>query len=268
MVKMRLDVLLVEQGLFPSREQARTAIMSRRVSVDGQIVDKAGAQVKPEANLQVTGQDLPFVSRGGLKLTKAVQSFGLDFSGLVVADIGASTGGFTDCALQNGAAKVYAVDVGYGQLAWKLRSDSRVVCLERTNARYLTHEQVPEEPDFASVDVSFISLGLILPAVAGVLREGGQTVSLIKPQFEAGREKVGKNGVVRDPAVHREVLERFLSHARGSGFAVRDLSFSPVRGPEGNIEYLGWLEKGGTGKTTFDLDSLVEESHGALERRE
>lgn len=267
MVKMRLDVLLVEQGLFPSREQARTAIMSRRVSVDGQIVDKAGAQVKPEANLQVTGQDLPFVSRGGLKLAKAVQSFGLDFSGLVVADIGASTGGFTDCALQNGAAKVYAVDVGYGQLAWKLRSDERVVCLERTNARYLSREQIPEELDFASVDVSFISLKLILPPLCALMRAGGHAAALIKPQFEAGREKVGKKGVVRDPAVHREVLEQFLEHARESGFAVLGLTYSPIRGPEGNIEYLGYLEKGPWMPVEFDLGALVTESHQVLQER-
>ena len=266
--KMRLDVLLVERGLQESRQKAQATIMSGLVFVDGRRLDKPGAPVAAEAVVEVRGSALRYVSRGGLKLEKALAIWPISLTGRVCMDVGASTGGFTDCMLQNGAARVYAVDVGYGQLAWKLRSDSRVVCLERTNARYLTHEQVPEEPDFASVDVSFISLGLILPAVAGVLREGGQTVSLIKPQFEAGREKVGKNGVVRDPAVHREVLERFLSHARGSGFAGRGLSFSPVRGPEGNIEYLGWLEKGGTGKTTFDLDSLVEESHGALERRE
>ena len=179
-------------------------------------------------------------------------------------DVGASTGGFTDCMLQNGAAKVYAVDVGRGQLAWKLRSDSRVVCLERTNARYLTHEIVPEEPDFASVDVSFISLGLILPAVAGVLRQGGQVVCLVKPQFEAGREKVGKNGVVRDPAVHLEVLEHFLRHVKDSGFTALDLSYSPIRGPEGNIEYLGWLERRGWEERAFDLPALVADSHSTL----
>ena len=179
-------------------------------------------------------------------------------------DIGASTGGFTDCMLQNGAAKVYAVDVGYGQLAWKLRSDPRVVCLERTNARYLSRQEIPEEPDFSSVDVSFISLKLILPAIAGVLREGGQAAALIKPQFEAGREKVGKKGVVRDPAVHAEVLEHFLDHARESGFTVLDLSYSPVRGPEGNIEYLGYLVKGPGPEKPFDLQTLVEQSHSEI----
>ena len=183
-------------------------------------------------------------------------------------DVGASTGGFTDCMLQNGAAKVYAVDVGYGQLAWSLRSDERVVCLERTNARYLDHDVIPEEPDFSSVDVSFISLKLILPAIAGVLKDGGEVVCLVKPQFEAGKEKVGKKGVVRDPDVHREVLERFLGHARESGFSVLDLDFSPVRGPEGNIEYLGWLRRGPGEETAFDLAALVEASHKKLERKE
>ena len=262
--KTRLDILLVERGLQESRQKAQATIMSGLVFVNGQRADKPGTPVAAEAAVEVRGSALRYVSRGGLKLEKAMAVWPIDLAGRICMDIGASTGGFTDCMLQNGAAKVYAVDVGYGQLAWKLRSDSRVVCLERTNARYLTHEQVPEEPDFSSVDVSFISLGLILPAVAGVLREGGQAVSLIKPQFEAGREKVGKNGVVRDPAVHRGVLERFLVHARDSGFAVRALSFSPVRGPEGNIEYLGWLEKGPAGETTFDLDGLVEQSHREL----
>ena len=180
-------------------------------------------------------------------------------------DVGASTGGFTDCMLQNGAAKVYAVDVGYGQLAWSLRSDRRVVCLERTNARYLDRETIPEEPEFSSVDVSFISLKLILPAIAGVLKDGGEAVCLVKPQFEAGREKVGKKGVVRNPAVHREVLEQFLEHARESGFTVLDLSWSPVRGPEGNIEYLGWLRKAEWQEKAFDLTALVEASHKELE---
>ena len=179
-------------------------------------------------------------------------------------DVGASTGGFTDCMLQNGASKVYAVDVGYGQLAWKLREDPRVVCLERTNARYLTHEQIPDELDFASIDVSFISLKLILPAVAGVLKEGGQVASLVKPQFEAGKEKVGKKGVVRDPAVHKEVLEHYLEHAKEAGFGVLGLTYSPIRGPEGNIEYLGFLQKGAAQTETFDLDALVAESHQNL----
>ena len=208
---------------------------------------------------------LRYVSRGGLKLEKAMTTFGLELDGCVCADIGASTGGFTDCMLQNGAKKVYAVDVGYGQLDWKLRSDERVVCMERTNARYLDHEQIPDELDFASIDVSFISLKLILPAVHRVLKSGGHVACLIKPQFEAGREKVGKKGVVRDPAVHLEVLENFLHHAKGSGFTVLDITFSPIRGPEGNIEYLGYLESGEWVEKTFDLRGLVEQSHAALD---
>lgn len=240
---MRLDVLLVEKGFFPSREQARTAIMSRRVSVDGQIVDKAGTQVSPEASLSVGGHDLPYVSRGGLKLAKALKSFDLHLDGLVMADIGASTGGFTDCALQNGAALVYAVDVGYGQLAWKLRQDERVVVLEKTNARYLTAEQIPELLDVITIDASFISLGKLLPALFPLLKQDGSLVALIKPQFEAGREKVGKKGVVRDPAVHLEVIENVLAMASEVGFFCRGLDYSPIKGPEGNIEYLLWLTK-------------------------
>ena len=222
--KKRLDVLLVERGLQESRQRAQAIIMSGLVFVNGQRLDKAGAPVAEDAAIEIRGSTLRYVSRGGLKLEKAMGLWPIALEGRTCMDVGASTGGFTDCMLQNGAAKVYAVDVGRGQLAWKLRSDSRVVCLERTNARYLTHEIVPEEPDFASVDVSFISLGLILPAVAGVLRQGGQVVCLVKPQFEAGREKVGKNGVVRDPTVHLEVLEHFLRHVKDSGFTALDLS--------------------------------------------
>ena len=243
MEKKRLDVLLVEKGLFPSREQARTAIMSRRVNVDGQIIDKAGTAVPVDAELTVTGNQLPFVSRGGLKLDKAVKSFGLDMTGYVVADLGASTGGFTDCALQNGAAKVYAVDVGYGQLAWKLRQDERVVVMEKTNARYLTSEQIPDLLDAITIDASFISLSKLLPACYPLLKPEGYVVALIKPQFEAGRDKVGKKGVVRDPAVHLEVIEQVLAVAEELGFCCRGLDFSPVKGPEGNIEYLLWLGK-------------------------
>ena len=227
-------------------------------------VDKPGAAVAEDASVEVRGQALRYVSRGGLKLEKAMSIWPIALQDAICMDIGASTGGFTDCMLQNGAAKVYAVDVGYGQLAWKLRSDPRVVCLERTNARYLSRQEIPEEPDFSSVDVSFISLKLILPAIAGVLREGGQAAALIKPQFEAGREKVGKKGVVRDPAVHAEVLEHFLDHARESGFTVLDLSYSPVRGPEGNIEYLGYLVKGPGPEKPFDLQTLVEQSHSEI----
>lgn len=262
--KLRLDVLLVERGLQASRQKAQATIMSGLVFVNGRRSDKPGAPVAEDAAVEVRGSALRYVSRGGLKLEKAMEIWPIDVRGAVCMDVGASTGGFTDCMLQNGAAKVYAVDVGYGQLAWSLRSDGRVVCLERTNARYLDHTLIPEEPDFSSVDVSFISLKLILPAIAAVLNQTGQVVCLVKPQFEAGREKVGKKGVVRDPAVHREVLERFLDHAGESGFAVRDLSYSPVRGPEGNIEYLGWLERGARAERSFDLQALVEASHSAL----
>ena len=262
--KVRLDVLLVEKGFVESRQKAQTTIMSGLVYVKGQKVDKPGTAVDPEAEIEVRGNALRYVSRGGLKLEKAMKTFPITLEGAVCGDIGASTGGFTDCMLQNGAVKVYSVDVGYGQLAWKLRSDERVVCMERTNARYLTHEQIPDELDFASVDVSFISLKLILPALCGLLRSGGHTVCLVKPQFEAGKEKVGKKGVVRDPAVHLEVLEHFLEHAKESGFTVLGLTYSPIRGPEGNIEYLGYLEKGEWQEKEFDLKQLVADSHQTL----
>ena len=262
--KTRLDVRLVELGLEESRQRAQAVIMSGQVFVNGQRADKPGMPVAEDAAVEVRGGKLPYVSRGGLKLEKAMTAFPIRLEGAVCADIGASTGGFTDCMLQNGAARVYAVDVGRGQLAWKLRTDPRVVCLERTNARYLSREQIPEALAFASVDVSFISLKLILPPLAALLAEGGQAVTLVKPQFEAGREKVGKKGVVRDPAVHLEVLERWLDHAGEAGLAARGLTYSPIRGPEGNIEYLGFLEKGGEPAGPFDLRALVEESHRAL----
>ena len=262
--KTRLDVLLVERGLQESRQKAQATIMSGLVFVKSQRVDKPGTAVPNDAEIEVRGNALKYVSRGGLKLEKAMASFPIDLRDAVCGDIGASTGGFTDCMLQNGARKVYAVDVGYGQLAWSLRSDERVVCMERTNARYLTHEQIPEELDFASVDVSFISLKLILPPLCGLLRQGGHVACLVKPQFEAGKEKVGKKGVVRDPAVHLEVLEHFLEHAKESGFTVLGLTYSPIRGPEGNIEYLGYLEKGDWQERAFDLKALVAESHETL----
>ena len=262
--KTRLDVLLVERGLQETRQKAQATIMSGLVFVKGQRVDKPGTAVPNDAEIEVRGTALKYVSRGGLKLEKAMASFPIDLRDAVCGDIGASTGGFTDCMLQNGARKVYAVDVGYGQLAWSLRSDERVVCMERTNARYLTHEQIPEELDFASVDVSFISLKLILPPLCGLLRQGGHVACLVKPQFEAGKEKVGKKGVVRDPAVHLEVLEHFLEHAKESGFTVLGLTYSPIRGPEGNIEYLGYLEKGDWQERAFDLKALVAESHETL----
>ena len=261
--KKRLDVLLVERGLQESRQRAQAAIMSGEVFVAGQRVDKPGTAVAEDAEIEVKG-GLAYVSRGGLKLEKAMASFPIDLNGAVCADIGASTGGFTDCMLQNGAEKVYAVDVGYGQLAWKLRSDPRVVCLERTNARYLTTEQIPEPLDFASIDVSFISLKLIFPALYELLKEKGHVACLIKPQFEAGREKVGKKGVVRDPAVHLEVLEHFLDHAKETHFTVLGITYSPIRGPEGNIEYLGYLEKSNAQDQIPDLKALMAESHQVL----
>ena len=265
MSKKRLDVLLHERGLSESRQRAQADIMGGWVYVDGQQVLKAGTAVSEEAVIEVRGQAIPYVSRGGLKLAKAMDVFGLDLTGMICADIGASTGGFSDCMLQHGAAKVYAVDTGYGKLAWKLRTDERVVPLERTNARYLTREQIPEELDLASVDVSFISLRLILPALRGVLGPGGQVVCLVKPQFEAGKEKVGKKGVVRDPKAHLEVLEHFLVHADEADFTVKDMTFSPIRGPEGNIEYLGHLTVGRGPAYTGDLSALVEASHAELE---
>ena len=244
-MKKRLDVLLTERGLAPSREKAKAIIMAGIVYVNNQKEDKAGATFPEEAVVEVRGQGLRYVSRGGLKLEKAMQCFPIDLKGRVCMDIGASTGGFTDCMLQNGASKVYAIDVGYGQLDWKLREDPRVVCMEKTNFRYVTPGDLDPEamPDFASVDVSFISLSKILPPAAAILPEGGEMVCLIKPQFEAGREKVGKKGVVRDPAVHEQVIASCLEIARRTGFSVEGLSWSPIRGPEGNIEYLMYLRR-------------------------
>lgn len=268
-MKKRIDVLLFERGLAPSREKARTLIMAGSVYVNNQKFDKPGDTVSDDAEIEVRGSTLKYVSRGGLKLEKAMQIFPIDLNGKICMDIGASTGGFTDCMLQNGAQKVYSVDVGYGQLAWQLRQDPRVVNLERTNARYLTREQVPEEIDFFSVDVSFISLRIILPAVRPLLRDGGQAVCLIKPQFEAGREKVGKKGVVRDRAVHEEVVETICRFAVENGYSVLGLTFSPVKGPEGNIEYLAYLEKSDAPVHTADCTphSVVEESHAALDAK-
>lgn len=262
--KQRLDVLLVERGLAESRQRAQAIIMAGQVLVDDRRVDKAGFAVKDGAAISLKGSGLPYVSRGGLKLEKAITSFHLDLTDLCAIDAGASTGGFTDCMLQNGARKVYAVDVGYGQLAWSLRSDPRVVCMERTNVRYLSPEKIPEPLDFGSIDVSFISLRLILPAVKSLLKPKGLVVALVKPQFEAGRDKVGKKGVVRDPAVHLEVLEQALLHANDSGFSVRDLTHSPVRGPEGNIEYLALLSAEPSQDFAGDLKAIVSESHSSL----
>lgn len=263
--KKRLDVLLFERGLAESRQKAQAVIMAGTVFVNGQKADKAGSPIDETATLEVRGNTLRYVSRGGLKLEKAMAQFPITLEGKIAADIGASTGGFTDCMLQNGAAKVYAVDVGYGQLAWPLRSDPRVVCLERTNARYLTREQIPEPLEFASVDVSFISLRLILPALRALLAPSGEAVCLVKPQFEAGKELVGKKGVVRDPAVHLSVLEQFFQHAQDAGFTVKGLTFSPIRGPEGNIEYLGYLTAERGEAWDGGLRELVEASHRELE---
>ena len=263
--KERLDVLLVQQGLANSRELAKAYIMAGNVYVDGQKEDKAGTKVAVTAKLEVKGNQMKYVSRGGYKLEKAMDVFGIRLNGKICLDIGASTGGFTDCMLQNGASKVYAIDVGYGQFAWKLRNDERVVCLEKTNVRYVTHEQVPDEGDFASIDVSFISLTKVLPAVLGVLGEKGQLVCLIKPQFEAGREKVGKKGVVRDSSVHREVIEMIV---RTQSLGILGLDFSPIKGPEGNIEYLIYLDKSQSGmhedEVQARVDTVVAQSHKIL----
>ena len=264
MSKIRLDQYLCQNGLVQSRERAKALIMSGIVFVNEQKVDKAGEMIAPDAKVEVRGHDIGYVSRGGLKLEKAMQVFPMRPDGKVCMDIGASTGGFTDCMLQNGAAKVYAVDVGTNQLAWKLRTDPRVVCLEKTNARTLTAEQVPDPLDIASIDVSFISLKLIFPALYPLLRQGGEVACLIKPQFEAGREKVGKKGVVRDAAVHLEVLESFLEHAKENNFTILGITYSPIRGPEGNIEYLGYLRKSEEQDADIDLRAVVTASHETL----
>lgn len=264
--KIRLDTALVNGGFAESREKAKALIMSGIVFVNNQKSDKAGNTVKPDDVIEVRGEQPRYVSRGGLKLEKAMKSFGIDLSGCVCADIGASTGGFTDCMLQNGAAKVYAVDVGYGQLAWKLRTDARVINLERTNFRYITAEQIPEELEFASVDVSFISLYHILPPLRNLLKEGCRAVCLIKPQFEAGRENVGKKGVVRDRAVHTAVIEKIIGLIAENRFSLLGLDFSPIKGPEGNIEYLCYIEKTETPEVLCGIsaETLVEASHIAL----
>ncbi|MCI8677319.1 MAG: TlyA family RNA methyltransferase [Lawsonibacter sp.] len=267
--KRRLDVAITELGLAESRQKAQALIMAGEVYVNGQKQLKAGTCVEEDDSLEVrTKNPLRYVSRGGLKLEKAMGLWPIQLKDKICADIGASTGGFTDCMLQNGAKLVYAVDVGYNQLDWKLRTHPQVICMERTNARYLTSEQIPEPLDFFSVDVSFISLHLILPALRPLMREDGQAVCLVKPQFEAGKGKVGKKGVVRDPAVHLEVLEGFLEHASQAGFFVKDITFSPIKGPEGNIEYLGYLQAGENSDWSGDLRALVEQSHSAWKEGE
>lgn len=265
MGKERLDCALVSRGFAESREKAKAIIMSGIVYVNNQKCDKAGDTVKPDDNIEVRGETLKYVSRGGLKLEKAMKSFAISLADCVCADIGASTGGFTDCMLQNGAKKVYSIDVGYGQLAWKLRTDERVINLERTNFRYVTREQVPDELDFASVDVSFISLSLIIPVMRTLLRDGGRAVCLIKPQFEAGKENVGKKGVVRDKNVHIAVIEKIINIINENKFSLLGLDFSPIKGPEGNIEYLCYIQKDDEPSAAdYSAVEVVEASYNAL----
>jgi 23S rRNA (cytidine1920-2'-O)/16S rRNA (cytidine1409-2'-O)-methyltransferase len=264
MAKIRLDQYLLDHAFAESREKAKAMIMEGIVYVNGQKSDKPGHTVPENCTVEVRGTILPYVSRGGLKLEKALRVFSVSALDRICLDCGASTGGFTDVLIQNGAARVYAVDVGYGQLAWKLRNDPRVINLERTNARYLTREQIPDPIELVVMDASFISLRLLFPAMTSLMKKGADLICLIKPQFEAGREKVGKKGVVRDPAVHREVLERFLSHAKENHFTVLGITYSPIRGPEGNIEYLGYLRKSGEDDVIPDLNAIVSASHAEL----
>ena len=263
-MKDRLDILLVKRGLAESREKAKAIIMSGIVYVDGQKEDKAGQTFAEEVDIEVRGNTLKYVSRGGLKLEKARECFDVSVENKVCMDIGASSGGFTDGMLQNGATKVYAVDVGHGQLAWKLRNDERVVVMEKTNIRYVKPEDIGEEIDFASIDVSFISLSKVLPAAFNLLKENGEIVALIKPQFEAGREKVGKKGVVREKSTHIEVIENCFEYARENNFSVEELEFSPVKGPEGNIEYLYHLVKNKKEESNIDIESVVNTAHESL----
>lgn len=265
-MKERLDVMLVNRGLATSREKAKSIIMSGIVFVEGQREDKAGSMFDEKVQIEVRGGTLKYVSRGGLKLEKAMSHFHVELDGKVCMDVGSSTGGFTDCMLQNGAVKVYAVDVGHGQLDWKLRNDERVICMERTNIRYVTPDQIGEAPDFVSIDVSFISLTKVLGPVKALMSEKGEIVCLIKPQFEAGREKVGKKGVVRDKNVHKEVILAVMDYARELGFVLCNLEFSPIKGPEGNIEYLLHLSKDSSRQEKeIDVDKVVDASHETLD---
>ena len=265
-MKKRLDILLVEKGLAPSREKAKAIIMSGIVYVDNVKEDKAGSSFEEDANIEVRGKTLKYVSRGGLKLEKAMEAFGVDVENKVCMDIGASTGGFTDCMLQNGAKKVYSVDVGRGQLAWKLVTDDRVVVMDKTNIRYITPEDVEDKIEFASADVSFISLTKILEPVKEILTDDAKMVCLIKPQFEAGREKVGKKGVVRDKSVHVEVIQMIVDYVRSIGFGIIGLDYSPVKGPEGNIEYLIYLQNNLDLDLEKDIEEVVESSHEELDK--
>ena len=267
MKKKRLDVLLFEKGMVPSRERAKAIIMSGIVYVNNQKADKAGMSIPEDAEVEIRGKTNSFVSRGGLKIEKALTYFQIDPKDLCVMDIGASTGGFTDCLLTRGARKVYSIDVGYGQLAWKLRQDPRVVCMERTNIRKVTPDMLDDVPEFAVIDVSFISLKLVLPVVAQLLNEHGRIACLIKPQFEAGKGKVGKKGVVREPEIHLDVLNAFVENAHEAGFRVYNLTFSPIKGPEGNIEFLGYIGKDGE-DADIDTAALVAEAHGALDKHD
>ena len=269
-MKKRLDVLLTEKGYFATREKARRAIMAGLVFIDGQRYDKPGTQVPEEKDIEVRGEECPYVSRGGYKLEKALDIFGIDVKGLVCLDIGASTGGFTDCMLQRGASRVYSVDVGYGQLDWRLRNDERVVVMEKTNFRYLEPESILEKLDFASGDVSFISLRLMFPPASKLLKQGSYMVCLVKPQFEAGREQVGKHGIVRDPSVHREVLEKVAGYAAESGFGVVNIDWSPIKGTTGNIEFLMLLKLGGENAAGLEdlIGSAVADAHAALDSKE
>lgn len=263
-IKKRLDVLLTEQGYADSRTKAQAIIMSGMVYVDGQKADKPGVSYEESVSIEVRGSVCPYVSRGGLKLEKALRDFGVKPDGFVCSDSGASTGGFTDCLLQQGAKKVFAIDVGYGQLDWKIREDPRVVVMERTNIRFVTPEQLGEALDLSVVDVSFISLKIVLPTIKTLLKSTGQVLCLIKPQFEAGREKVGKKGVVRDPATHKEVLDDFVLLADELGFTILGLTFSPVKGPEGNIEFLGHLTLDAHPGISVDTAQVVRQAHEAL----
>lgn len=263
-MKQRLDIFLTEKNFFDSRARAKAMIMAGKILVNGQKVDKAGTLIAPDADIRILGEEMPFVSRGGLKLQKALDVFKIDLRKKIAADVGASTGGFTDCMLQHGASKVYAIDVGYGQLAWKLRQDERVINLERTNIRNVTQENFSEELDFVSIDVAFISLEKVLPVVYDLLKNSGEVVALIKPQFEAGREHVGKKGVVKDKKIHAAVIEKVLNFAASIGFGIRRLDFSPVKGPEGNIEYLAYLSKDDT-TAGVEILSVVDLAHEELD---
>lgn len=265
-MKERLDVVLVDRGFAPSREKAKTMIMEGNVFVKGNREDKAGTKIDVDADIEIHGQQLKYVSRGGLKLEKAMTHFGITLDDKVCMDIGASTGGFTDCMLQNGASKVFSVDVGYGQFAWKLRQDPRVVCMEKTNIRYVTPEDIGEALDFASVDVSFISLTKVLGPVKALLADDAEMVCLIKPQFEAGREKVGKKGVVRDPAVHEEVINTIIDFVTEIGFYVLHLEYSPIKGPEGNIEYLIHIATQEKQGEAIDVAATVKAAHDSLDK--